>query len=198
MDLLSDFMLRYRIVSPSRRWRCPKKYNLWLSGKNVGEIIPLNYSSVLFELSNSPTPASRFPSDDEFKEQLKNSVYTAYARELLYKMELIERNNIPVKLNKITIEHLMSQTRTKWWINYLGGEEETERIYNTYLNCIGNLAPISGIYNSKDSNKPWNEQVENLKNVQFVITSSTSQCSTWKEPDIIKKMRRLPREHAKK
>lgn len=187
MDLLSDFMLRYRIVSPSGGGGALRSSIYGLVEKIVGEIIPLNYSSVLFELSNSPTPASRFPSDDEFKEQLKNSVYTAYARALLYKMELIERNNIPVKLNKITIEHLMPQTRTKWWINYLGGEEETERIYNTYLNCIGNLAPISGSYNSKNSNKPWNEKVENLKNVQFVITSSTSQCSTWKEPDIIKR-----------
>mgnify|MGYP001040198165 CR=1 FL=1 len=44
-------------------------------------------------------------------------------------MELIEKSNIPVKLSKITIEHLMPQTRTKWWIEYLGGEEETDIIH---------------------------------------------------------------------
>ena len=102
-------------------------------------------------------------------------------------MELIEKSNIPVKLNKVTIEHLMPQTRTKWWIEYLGGEEETDRIYNTYLNCIGNLAPISGSYNSKNSNKPWSEKKENLKNVQFVITSSVASNENWKEEDIIKR-----------
>ena len=178
-------MLRYRIVSPSGGGGALRSSIYGLVEKIVGEIITLDYDSILFELSNSPTPASRFPSNDEFKAQLKNSVNIAYARALLYKMELIEKSNIPVKLSKITIEHLMPQTRTKWWIEYLGGEEETERIYNTYLNCIGNLAPISGSYNSKNSNKPWNEKVENLKNVQFVITSSTALNETWKEQDII-------------
>ena len=185
MDLISDFMLRYRIVSPSGGGGALRSSIYGLVEKIVGEIITLDYDSILFELSNSPTPSSRFPSNDEFKTQLKNSVNIAYARALLYKMELIEKSNIPVKLSKITIEHLMPQTRTKWWIEYLGGEEETERIYNTYLNCIGNLAPISGSYNSKNSNKPWKEKVENLKNVQFVITSSTALNETWKEQDII-------------
>lgn len=185
MDLISDFMLRYRIVSPSGGSGALRSSIYGLVEKIVGEIITLDYDSILFELSNSPTPASRFPSNDEFKAQLKNSVNIAYARALLYKMELIEKSNIPVKLSKITIEHLMPQTRTKWWIDYLGGEEETERIYNTYLNCIGNLAPISSSYNSKNSNKPWNEKVENLKNVQFVITSSIAINETWKEQDII-------------
>ena len=187
MNLLSDFMLRYRIVSPSGGGGALRSAIYSLVEKIEGEIIELNYDNILFELSNSPTPASRFPLNDEFKNQLKNSVYTAYARALLYKMELIEKSNIPVKLNKVTIEHLMPQTRTKWWIEYLGGEEETDRIYNTYLNCIGNLAPISGSYNSKNSNKPWSEKKENLKNVQFVITSSVASNENWKEEDIIKR-----------
>lgn len=187
MNLLSDFMLRYRIVSPSGGGGALRSMIYGLIEKIEGEIIQLDYDNMLFELSNSPTPASRFPSDDEFKSQLKSTVYIAYARALLYKMELIEKSNIPVKLSKITIEHLMPQTRTKWWIDYLGGEEETDRIYNRYLNCIGNLALISGSYNSKNSNKPWEEKLENLKNVQFVITSSVANSNTWKEADIVKR-----------
>lgn len=187
MDLLSDFMLRYRIVSPSGGGGALRSSIYSLIEKIVGEIIELNYDSILFELSNSATPASRFPDNDEFKAQLKNSVYIAYARALLYKLELIERYNIPVKLSKITIEHLMPQTRTKWWIDYLGGIDETERIYNTYLNCIGNLAPISGSYNSRNSNNSWDEKRENLRNVQFVITSLVANSPTWKEDDIIKR-----------
>ncbi len=187
MNLLSDFMLRYRIVSPSGGGGALRTFIYGLIEKIEGEVIALNYDSILYELSNSPTPASRFPLDEEFKNQLKNSVYTAYARALLYKMELIEQHNIPVKLSKITIEHLMPQTRTKWWIENMGGDEETDRIYNTYLNCIGNLAPISGSYNSKNSNKPWDEKLENLKNVQFVITSSVASFKSWKEEDIKKR-----------
>ena len=186
-DLLSDFMLRYRIVSPSGGGGALRSSINGLIEKISEEIIELNYENILFELSNSSTPASRYPLDDEFKKQLKTSVYTAYARALLYKMELIERNNIPVKLSKITIEHLLPQTRTKWWINYLGGEENTDRIYNMYLNSIGNLAPISGSYNSKNSNKTWPEKVENLKDVQFVITSSVADYKDWREKEMIKR-----------
>lgn len=191
MDLLSDFMLRYRIVSPSGGGGALRSTIYGLVEKISGEIIEINYNSILYELSNSPTPASRYPSDEEFKAQLKNSVYIAYARALLYKIELIERHNIPVKLSKITIEHLLPQTRTKWWIDYLGGIDETERIYNTYLNCIGNLAPISGSYNSKNSNNPWHEKQENLRNVQFVITSSVANCPTWKEENIARRNEEL-------
>lgn len=187
MNLISDFMLRYRIVSPSGGGGALRSSIYSLVEKIIGDVVQLNYDSILFELSNSSTPASRFPTDDEFKKQLQDTVYIAYARALLYKMELIEKHNIPVKLSKVTVEHLMPQTRTKWWIENFGGEQEADRIYDTYLNCIGNLAPISGSYNSKNSNKPWNEKIENLKDVQFVITSSVAQKSIWKENDIIER-----------
>lgn len=187
MNLLSDFMLRYRIVSPSGGGGALRSSIYNLVENIIGEVVQLTYDSILFELSNSSTPASRYPTDDEFKKQLESSVYIAYARALLYKMELIEKHNIPVKLSKVTVEHLMPQTRTKWWIDNFGGEQEADRIYDTYLNCIGNLAPISGSYNSKNSNKPWDEKVENLKDVQFVITSSVASNSEWKEKDIIER-----------
>ena len=185
LNLISDFMLRYRIVSPSGGGGALRTAIHDLMDKLINNAINVSYNDILFELSNSSTPANRFPTDEDFKNALMTGVNTTYARALLYKMEFIETNNIPVSLSKVTIEHLMPQTLSQWWINYYGGEEEAKRIYNQYLNCIGNLAPISSIYNIKNSNKPWEKKVENLRNVQFVITSSVSKYTDWKEEEII-------------
>ena len=183
-DLLANFMLRYRIVSPSGGGGALRAAIQQLLEQISTENISPTFENIYFELSNSPTPASRFPDDEEFKKTLMDNVSTTYARALLLQIEEKERFNIPVELSKVTIEHLMPQTLSQWWRNYLGGEEESERIYDTYLNCIGNLAPISQSYNTKNSNKSWNEKVINLSSVQFVITSEVAKFNNWKENEI--------------
>lgn len=183
-DLLVNFMLRYRIVAPSGGGGALRMAIQQLIESLSNNNVSMTYDSIYFELSNSPTPASRFPDDEEFKNVLMDNVNTTYARALLLQIEEKERSNIPVELSKVTIEHLMPQTLSLWWINYLGGEEESSRIYEKYLNCIGNLAPISSIYNTKNSNKPWNVKLQNLAQVQFVITSEIANNPEWKEENI--------------
>lgn len=185
--LLSDFMLRYRIVSPSGGGGAMRSAIQQLLEKLVLKEIQLNYDDILFELSNSPSPSSRFPDDAEFKKVLMDSVNTTYARALLLQIEEYESKNIPIELSKVTIEHLMPQTLSEWWKEYLGGEENANRIYDTYLNCIGNLAPISQGYNSQNSNRSWDLKQKLLSSVQFSITSEISNFSQWKEEDIQKR-----------
>lgn len=187
LDLLVNFMLRYRIVSPSGGGGALRLAIQQLLEKISNGDIFLTFDNIYYELSNSPTPASRFPDDDEFKKTLMYNVNTTYARALLLQIEEKERFNIPVELSKVTIEHLMPQKLSDWWRSYLGGEEESSRIYDTYLNCIGNLTPISQGYNTKNSNKPWNEKIINLSAVQFVITSEIAKNKDWKEEDIKKR-----------
>ena len=195
LNLLCDFMLRYRIVSPSGGGGALRTVIHTLLDKITNNIIEPTYETIIFELSNSSTPANRFPDNEEFKETLKNAVNTSYARALLYKMEKVETKNIPVSLSKVTVEHLMPQTLSNQWKLYLGGknedgtinEKKANDIYNTYINCIGNLAPISGPYNSSNSNNPWNLKLELLKKIQFTITSeipSNSEYHEWKEENI--------------
>jgi hypothetical protein len=93
---------------------------------------------------------------------------------LLLKIEEHETQNIPVDISEVTTEHLMPQTLSDWWKTYLGGEEEAEDIYNEYINCIGNLTPVSQSYNSTMSNKPWKDKLACLQNVQFSITSEVA------------------------
>ena len=195
LNLLCDFMLRYRIVSPSGGGGALRTAIHSLLDKLINNTINITYDDILFELSNSSTPANRFPDDNDFKATLKNAVNTTYARALLYKMELIETKNIPVSIDKVTIEHLMPQSLSNWWKEYLVGkdengeldEEKIDEIYNKYINCIGNLAIISGPYNSKNSNNSWSSKLELLKKVQFSITSeiaSNENYQEWKEENI--------------
>jgi len=187
LSLLVDFVTRYRIVSPSGGGGALRAAIQQLLESLSTGAIEATYDNILFELSNSPTPASRFPDDAEFEKVLIDRVNPTYARALLLQIEEHEKFNIPVELSKVTIEHLMPQTLTQWWIDYLGGEDEASRIYDAYLNSIGNLAPISQSYNTKNSNKPWPSKVPNLRDVQFNITSEVADNEEWKEKDIIKR-----------
>lgn len=195
LNLLCDFMLRYRIVSPSGGGGALRASIHTLLDKIINNNIKIVYDDILFELSNSSTPANRFPDNNDFKNTLKNAVNTTYARALLYKMEKVETKNIPVSIEKVTIEHLMPQSLSNWWKDYLVGkdengkidEEKIHQIYNKYINCIGNLALISGPYNSQNSNKKWNYKLELLKKIQFSITSEISNNKNykdWKEENI--------------
>lgn len=195
LNLLCDFMLRYRIVSPSGGGGALRTAIHTLLDKIINNSINATYDDILFELSNSSTPANRFPDNDDFKNTLKNAVNTTYARALLYKMEQVETKNIPVSMDKITIEHLMPQSLSNWWKDYLVGkddngkfdEEKINQIYDKYINCIGNLALISGPYNSQNSNNQWKCKLELLKKIQFSITSeisSNKDYQDWKEENI--------------
>lgn len=69
--LLKDFLLRYRIVSPSKGGASLQEMILKLIKNFTEKTLDLNYDTILFELSNSYGLASRFPNDNEFKEALK-------------------------------------------------------------------------------------------------------------------------------
>lgn len=182
--LLSDFMLRYRVVSPSGGGGALRSVvQQLLEGLNLG-VVENSYQGIYYELSNSSAPSGRFPDDKEFIQSLINAVNTNYAKAVLLKIEEYERHNVLVPLSDVTIEHIMPQTLSDWWINNFGGAEKAEEVHAEYLNCIGNLTPISQSYNSKISNKPWDVKRSHLADVQFVITSEVSSNLEWKEENI--------------
>lgn len=189
LELISDYMLRYRIVSPSGGGGALRSVIHQLLEKLNSEEIGLTYDNILFELSNSNTIAGRFPDDVEFKEALMNSnnLNYRYARVVLLKIEENETKNVRISPKNITIEHLMPQKLSEWWIKYLGGKESAEAIYEKYLNCIGNLTPMSAKYNLKNSNKSWDFKLNQIKDIQFVITSEIYSNKNWKEDDISKR-----------
>lgn len=184
LDVLVDYMIRYRIVGLSNGSADIRNTLFTILSKITSNEIDVNYDSIKYELSNSPSPNGRFPNDEEFKVALQSKVNISYAKALLYKMEYKETKNIYVDISEITIEHVLPQSIMQEWIDYLGGEETATKIHNTYLNCIGNLAMLSGSYNSTNSNKMWDFKREILKNAQFILTQDVSKYEDWKEESI--------------
>ncbi|MDR2905811.1 MAG: DUF262 domain-containing HNH endonuclease family protein [Helicobacteraceae bacterium] len=186
--LLTDYLLRYRIVTPSGGGGALRSFLQEILEKLVDESINFTRDDIYYELSNSPTLAGRFPDDEEFKKHLISNVNPSYAKVLLLKIEENETRNIPVDISEVTVEHLMPQTLTDWWKSNLRGEAEAERIYSEYINCIGNLTLVSKSYNSAMSNKPWGDKLECLKDVQFIVTSKIADEYThWTKESIIKR-----------
>ena len=129
---------------------------------------------------------SRFPDDDEFKEALKKSniLNYKYGKVLFLTIEEVETKNIPVLFDAVTIEHIMPQKLSSKWVSDLGGKENADRVYDLYINSIGNLAPISKGYNSKISNNIWIKKRDEIKNVQFKVTSEIAENEKWTEDEI--------------
>ena len=185
--LLSDFLLRYRIVSPSGGGGALRAVIQKLIEKMDNEEIEASYDILYFQLSNSNTKAGRYPDDNDFYLALTQSrkYNHTYGKVLLRKIEEAETKNIGVPLEDITVEHFMPQTPNQWWYDNFDGKEKTYIVYEKYLNCIGNLGIMSQGYNSSNSNKPWNEKLEFVKQVQFNLTKEVSKNSEWKEAQII-------------
>ncbi len=168
LNLLFDFMARYRVCAVSGGGGALRTVINQLLRK-FDDGLECNYENIYFELSNSTSPAGRFPDDNEFKQALKDAVNVNYARAILIKTEEFERCNIPVDISKVTMEHLMPQTFSNWWVQYYGGEEKSKDLRNKYLNCIGNLVPMSQGYNSKNSNKPWSVKLKHLAEFNLLL-----------------------------
>lgn len=185
-NLIRCFLTRYRIVSPSAGGGALRHVIHSLVKKLQENQITCDFDSIQFELSNSPTRAGRYPDDEDFKTalMLSNKQNHNYGRAILLAIEEFETKNVPTSFSEVTIEHLMPQTLSEWWTNNLGGKEKAEITYNNYINSIGNLAPLSGPYNSENSNKSWLEKVKIMKDVQFKTTKEVLEKTEWTEAAI--------------
>ncbi len=184
IDLLCDYMIRYRISSISNGSADIRSTLFNILSKITKSEFELTFDNLYEELSNSPTPGGRFPDNEDFTRALKENINVTYAKALLFKLEYKIKKNIPVDIKKATVEHIMPQKLSDEWKEYLGGEEEAIQTYNTYINNIGNLALLSRPMNSENSNSIWSKKRELLKDSQFILTNRTYNNKNWKEEDI--------------
>ena len=193
LTLVKDFILRYRIVTPSSGGGSLRAVIQKLIEKIDKKEIDFTYDAIYFELSNSSALSGRFPTDDEFKKSLmqSNEKNYKYARAVLLGIEYNESTRPPVEFEDVTIEHLMPQTLSDTWKQNLGGKNKAEEIYETYLNCIGNLTPLSQSCNSKISNLPWNQKKDKIDFTGFAVSDSVRNISDWNESEIIKRNKDL-------
>lgn len=186
-NLIRCFLTRFRIVGTSGGGGALRSVVQTLIDKMQSKQIQCTFEDIQFELSNSSSKSGRYPNDEDFKSSLMTSKKQnhRYGRAILLAIEEFETKNIPADFDNVTIEHLMPQTLSDWWIKNLGGKDRAELTYNNYINCIGNLAPLSGAYNSENSNKPWPEKVQIMKDVQFKTTKEILSKAEWNERAII-------------
>ena len=93
-----------------------------------------------------------------------------------------ENNPAPVDLEELNIEHLMPQTPTKGWYEYLGVSEEE---YQLNVNRLGNLTLAAKVDNSKMQNKTWDYKNEILSSTaHLTINQNILEQDRWDVDEI--------------
>ncbi len=116
-----------------------------------------------------------FPFDNEFKTNLINVDFYKIFRSsgCRYILEKIEKHKSKetVSIDDATIEHIIPQTLSEEWKNYLRKYNDLQN-YETNLHTIGNLALTK--YNSESSNKPFSEKKVIYDASNFIYTRNIS------------------------
>jgi len=104
--------------------------------------------------------AQYWPSDSEFKESFSTlpiySISPERCRFVLKTLEESLEHPEKVDLSGLWIEHVMPETLSQAWKDYLG--ESWEDIYDTYVHTIGNLTLIAPSLNESIKNKIFSEK----------------------------------------
>ena len=131
----------------------------------------------------------RYPSDDEFKRDLKTKDLYKF-RSRSYWIRRLENHNRKerISVDEYTIEHILPQNEnlSLAWKNSLGSD--WQRIQQTYLNTLGNLT-LTG-YNSEYSDKTFVEKrdmMRGFKESPLKLNQGLGQIEKWDEDAICKR-----------
>ena len=149
----------------------------------LGRMIPsilkniINYGSsnfnniyqlvVKYLVQNNKNNNQFMPDDAYIRLNLPNmNVYQSrkYLKTIFEKIES-EDNPAIVNFDNLSIEHLMPQTPTQDWLDYLKVSNDT---YEAYLHRLGNLTLAASTDNSKMSNKPFEYKKKILENTSHL------------------------------
>lgn len=128
-----------------------------------------------------------FPRDLEFKEALVNhEIYTslksAGTKYLLYSLEINREHSKELPpYESGTIEHVMPQTLSKEWADYLNKRNELKN-YELYLHTLGNLALTN--YNSTLSNSLFRDKCGEYIKSNYAYTRDLPMYKEWTSVEI--------------
>ena len=125
----------------------------------------------------------RWPPDGEFSDALVTKpIYPRrkLARYMLIALEESFEHREAVDTDAATIEHVMPQTLSDGWKEYLG--ERYPEIYERWLDTLGNLT-LTG-YNSELGNALFDEKKERLRNTHFELSKSILEKDVWRSEEI--------------
>jgi uncharacterized protein with ParB-like and HNH nuclease domain len=140
--------------------------------------------------SKEPTSTAYWPDDKDFKEKfVLLPVYrdTDRCQFVLESLEESFAHPEPVTLTQLTIEHVMPETLTDEWKNYLG--ENWKDVHNRYVHTVGNLTLVARSPNSALQNKLFEVKREQwYKNSNVQLTRELAEkWNEWKEKEILER-----------
>ncbi len=140
-----------------------------------------NVEGLKLELQNRD-----YPSDAAFKKSLMSDrLYGAGDRRdrtrfILETIEASFEHKEPILFDRLSIEHIMPQTLTDWWVQHLGDEAEED--HAVYVHTLGNLT-LTG-YNSELSNSSFPEKQKLLAESHLELNRYFRSCSKWTSEEI--------------
>jgi len=141
------------------------------------------------EKEKPETRIYNYPKDSEVRRELSTKNLYKYSRDLscyllLRANEIAMGKEYPTLNNKIQVEHVMPQTLSEQWKNYLGYDQNTLKVmHEECVGLIGNLTLT--MLNPEMSNKMFSDKKSDLEKSSYKLTKDIVSYSTWKKEDII-------------
>jgi uncharacterized protein with ParB-like and HNH nuclease domain len=163
-SLISSYLVRRSLTSQnaktiSRLFPALLKNVLSLVKKDFSDVFEI---SINFLVNNNKLKSSFMPDNKELTSSLLNG--NAYVlqitRSIFNRIELSD-NSAPVNLDILSVEHIMPQTKTNYWLTKILPKPEDD--YEKIVNLIGNLTLSSKLDNSKMQNFEWEEKKKILR-----------------------------------
>ena len=173
-----------------RRFICDYKTN------QLNKIFSSAYSYIQTYDSGSVVDAFKsflsergYPKDSEFRSKfMEAKMYGAGERKvktkfILDSLEQGYHHKERIELDNLTIEHVMPQTLSVWWQNYLG--DDWENVHDELLDNIGNLTLTA--YNSELSNDDYDIKRKIYSESHLELNKYFSIISEWKREQIVQR-----------
>ncbi|GJD22629.1 hypothetical protein RIVM261_075850 [Rivularia sp. IAM M-261] len=133
----------------------------------------------------SALQSRNYPKDTEFKSRLMDvklygSNRSEKARLILESIEESYKHKEQVPFNKLSIEHVMPQTPTKWWKEHLG--EDWAITHELLIHSLGNLTLTA--YNPELSNDDFPTKKIELQNSHLELNKYFNSKDSWCKDDI--------------
>ena len=125
-----------------------------------------------------------FPKNSQFKDEfISRDMYSSPLKKyILYKLENSYQDKEIINIDNLTIEHIMPNTITEEWKNYLN-MENVEEFHSQYKNRIGNLTLTA--YNSEMGQKLFKEKKNNSDFSRLYLNRYFSDIEVWNKNEII-------------
>lgn len=191
IDICISFAMRSKVCNYN-------SFSTQFCGLAVGKLalqpIDANFINRFWGAMVSGRGRYAFPRDDEFKDALMNqgiyeSLKSSGTKYLLYTLEqnLDHAKELP-PYDSGTIEHIMPQTLSKKWADYLSEKGELT-LHLKYLHTLGNLALTN--YNGTLSNSSFDEKSKEYSKSNYAYTKELAGLSKWSSSEIVLRASRM-------